>query len=248
MLCLINKSLVNYFRRLPLSISQSTVLEQCDARLAANLQGNMHLSTSQPTLLPPNDATNCCAFLALGICDRLLHGTDLCQQAEWERVCGIVEDVISNLPSNVNKHRDIGQFYDVAEALTILSTNDLLFEEYELSEECVSANKVFSSAGRDEIMESLTLKVSQGEMCMGIYTCSPYIFTIGICNNAVFLVDTHPVNEELGGNGSGLLMVTPDSSYGSCKSVIQWLLQRLTMAGVKGNASQSMTWLTSQQG
>ena len=190
MLCLINKSLVNYFRRLPLSISQSTVLEQCDARLAANLQGNMHLSTSQPTLLPPNDATNCCAFLALGICDRLLHGTDLCQQAEWERVCGIVEDVISNLPSNVNKHRDIGQFYDVAEALSILSTNDLLFEEYELSEECVSANKVFSSAGRDEIMESLTLKVSQGEMCMGIYTCSPYIFTIGICNNAVFLVDT----------------------------------------------------------
>jgi hypothetical protein len=47
------------------------------------------------------------------------------------------------------------------------------------------------------------------------------IFTIGICNNAVFLVDTHPLNEELGGNGSGLLMVTPDSSYRSCKSVIQ---------------------------
>lgn len=65
MLCLFNKSLVNCFRRLPLSISQSTVLEQYDARLAAKLQGNMSQSTSQPTLLPPNDATNCCAFLSL---------------------------------------------------------------------------------------------------------------------------------------------------------------------------------------
>jgi histidinol-phosphate/aromatic aminotransferase/cobyric acid decarboxylase-like protein len=74
----------------------------------------------------------------------------------------------------VNKHCDIGQFYDVAEALSILSTNDLLFEEYKLSEECVSANKVFLSAGRDEIMERLAWKVSQGEMCIGIYTYSLY--------------------------------------------------------------------------
>ena len=73
-------------------------------------------------------------------------------------------------------------------------------------------------------------------MCMGIYTCSSYIFTIRIFNDALFVIDTLPVNEELGGNGNRLLMVTPDSSYGSCKSVIQWLLQRLTMAGVKCNA------------
>ena len=139
-------------------------------------------------------------------------------------------------------------FIMFSEAYSVLTTNNLLFEEYELSEECVSANKVFSSAGRKEIMDNLTLKVSQGKMYMLIYTCSPYIFTIGIFNDALFVIDTHPVNEELGGNGDDLLMVTPDSSYGSCKSVIQWLLQRLTMAGVKCNARQSMTWLTSQQG
>jgi hypothetical protein len=46
MLCLINKSLVNDFRRLPLSISQSM---QYDAHLATNLQGNMHLSTLEST-------------------------------------------------------------------------------------------------------------------------------------------------------------------------------------------------------
>ena len=108
----------------------------------------MYLLTSQPTLLPPNDGANCCAFLSLGICSRLLHDTDFRQQPEWERVREIAEDVISNLHSNVNEYRDVGPFYEAAEAHSILTTNNLLFEEYELSEECVS----------------------QGKMCMGIYT------------------------------------------------------------------------------
>ena len=145
MLCLINKTLANNFHRLPLSISQGTVLQHCDARLATNLQGNMHQITSQYTLLPSNDGTNCCPFLSFGICDRLLHDTDFRQQSEWERVREIAEDVISNLPSNVNEHRDVGEFYDVAAAHSILTTNNLPFEEYKLSDECASANKVFSS-------------------------------------------------------------------------------------------------------
>ena len=73
----------------------------------------------------------------------MLHDTDFRQQPECERVREITENIISNLPADVNEHRDVGQFFDVAETHSILTTNNLLFEEYELSEECVSANKVF---------------------------------------------------------------------------------------------------------
>ena len=247
MLSFLNKSLVTYFYRLPFSISQTTALKQFDTHRAASIQ-DMLPPTSQCTSLPLNDATNCCSSLSLGICDRLLNDSHFRQQPDWENVREIAEDVICHLPEKVNNHRNVGQFYDVAEAHSILSANDLLLTKYELSEECVIANKAFSSTGREEIIRTLTKKVSHGKTYLGIYTCSPYIFTIGICNNALFVVDTHPVNEELGGNGNGLLMVTPDSSYESCKSVVQWLLQRLKMAGVKGNEGQSMIWLTSSQG
>lgn len=97
-------------------------------------------------------------------------------------------------------------------------------------------------------METLMSRTLQGHLHMGIYTCSPYIISIGVREDALFLVDTHPVGDELGGNGNGILLVTPDVSYRSCKSLVQWLLQRLKMAGVKENQSQSIIWLTPRQG
>ena len=73
----------------------------------------------------------------------MFHDTGSREQPEWEHVREVVEDWIAYLPQKVNRSVDIGQFYDVAEAHSILSSNDLLLTEYELSEECVSANKVF---------------------------------------------------------------------------------------------------------
>ncbi|CAB4001974.1 Hypothetical predicted protein [Paramuricea clavata] len=84
-------------------------------------------------------------------------------------------------------------------------------------------------------------------MCFGIYTCSPYIVTIGIVNNALFFIDTHPVTEELGSDGNGVLLVTPDLSYRSCQLLVQWLLLRLAKAGVETDSRQSLVWLTAHQ-
>ena len=79
-----------------------------------------------------------------------------------------------------------------------------------------------SKGGRNELVKSLELKAFQGKVCFGIYTCSPYIFTVGIGNNALFLIDTHPVNEEFGGDGNGVvLLVTPDLSYRLCQLLTQ---------------------------
>ncbi|CAB4010557.1 Hypothetical predicted protein [Paramuricea clavata] len=245
LLCCIRENLEEYFNRIPLSVSQSTVLEQFDTLVAAGL----YHSTEQPIFsLPEKDATNSCAFLSLGICDRLLHDQETLQQNALEKVREIAEDVICNLPYNVNKHRNVDQFYDVAEAYSVMSDNGMLSKKYEIFESCVSANTVFSSGGRDELMAALTSKIAQGKTSVGIYTCSPYIFTIGVCNDALLVVDTHPVNHELGGNGNGLLLMTPDLSPRSCKMVVQWIIKRLKMAGIEENMRQSMTWLNPYKG
>ena len=244
LLCLIRENFEGYFNHIPLSVSQSTVLEKYDTHVAAGLSQ----SIEQPITLTENDATNSCAFLSLGICDRLLHDEEFLQQSTLVKIRDIAEDVICNLPSNVNKHRNVGRFYDVAEAYSILSDNGMLSEKYEIFESCVSANTVFSSGGREELVTTLTSKIAPEKLSVGIYTCSPYIFTIGVCNDFLFVVDTHPVNEELGGNGNGLLLMTPDSSLRSCKMVVQWVLKRLKMAGIEENMRQSMAWLNPCQG
>ncbi len=67
MLCIFRKSLVNYFHHLHFTISQTTILEQSDAYLAAKLGENELRPATELTSPPPNDATNACAFLSLGI-------------------------------------------------------------------------------------------------------------------------------------------------------------------------------------
>ena len=248
MLCFYQNSLTNSFRVFPMSVSQSSALDKHDGHVAADLQES--LFTEQPGVQfvspPANDGTNCCAFLSLSICDRLSHDGIFHEEPQWEHVRQVIEDIICRLPLTVNEYRDIDRFYDVTEAYTILSNNHLLAKRYDISEECMSGNKTFSLEGRQEILSILQSKISSGETVVGVYTCSPFIFTIGICDYALFLVDTHSVNEDLGGNGNALLMVTPDTSNQSCKLVVQWLLQRLSSAGVHEDSTQSISWLTYQ--
>ena len=125
-------------------------MEECDAQLAAVLQDGMPSSNDQPVSLLINNASNCCAFLSVGVCNRLLQDGDLRERMQWENVRETVESVISHLPRQVNDHRDVGQLYDVEEAHSILSTNNLHYADYDLSEGCVSRNKVFLSAGREK--------------------------------------------------------------------------------------------------
>ena len=163
---------------------------------------------------------------------------------QWDDVKKIAERVIINLPRQINKHRKCDQYYDASEAKEKLKELKLLSSDYELSEECVSSNTVFSDDGRIELINALTQKLDQSETAVAIYTCRPYIFPVGKHKNALFLVDTHPVSEDVGGNCNGLLLVTPDCSPRSCKLLVQWILKRLQISGISGNELQSMAWLT----
>ena len=166
---------------------------------------------------------------------------------QWDDVKEIAEHVIVNLPRLVNKHRQIDQHYDAPEAKVKLRDLKLLSSDYKLSEECISSSAVFSDHGRPEIINALTQKldqVRQNESAVAIYTCRPYIFPVGKHKDALFLVDTHPVSEVVGGNGIGLLMVTPDCSPRSCKLLVQWIFKRLLNSGTSEKELQSMAWLT----
>lgn len=144
----------------------------------------------------------------------------------------------------INEHRKFDQYYDVSEAKLKLKELKILSSDYELSEECISSNTVFSDNGRTELINALTQKLDQSESAVPIYTCHPYIFSVGKHKDALFLVDTHPVSEDLGGNCNGLLLVTPDCSPRSCKLLVQWILNRLLKAGASEKELQSLAWLT----
>lgn len=166
---------------------------------------------------------------------------------QWDDVKEMAEHVIVNLPRLVNQHRRIDQHYEAPEAKVKLKELKLLSSDYELSEECISSSTVFSDHGRTELINALTRKldqVDQNETAVAIYTCRPYIFPVGKHKDALFLVDTHPVSEEVGGNCNGLLLVTPDCSPRSCKLLVQWILKRLLKSGTSEKELQSMAWLT----
>ncbi|PFX14495.1 hypothetical protein AWC38_SpisGene21338 [Stylophora pistillata] len=125
------------------------------------------------------------------------------RDVQWDNVNEIAEDVIINLPRQINKHRNRDQYYDVSEAKVILQELKLLSSDYELSEECLSSNSVFSDGGKIELISAVTQKLHQSETAFAIYTCRPYIFSLGKHKDALFLIDTHPVSEAVGGNSNG---------------------------------------------
>ena len=47
----------------------------------------------------------------------------------------------------------------------------------------------------------------------------------------LFLVDTHPVNWDLGGNGNGLLKVFQNDSPKVCAALCAWIWKRLRAGG-----------------
>jgi hypothetical protein len=65
---------------------------------------------------------------------------------------------------------------------------------------------------------------------------------IGIYNQHIVVLDTHPINAELGGNGNGIMVATHDRSPRPCRLISQWILKRLKMSGVDQKTPQSLAW------
>ena len=114
---------------------------------------------------PDNDGTNACTFIGLAICDKFIA---LENMLDWEEMKAISEDIITNLPSLVNNHRNIDKMYQPICANRILQ-NENLVAELDLSEEFVE-DRIFSLVGREELINLLVKKKTSREARQLDYT------------------------------------------------------------------------------
>ena len=60
------------------------------------------------------------------------------------------------------------------------------------------------------------------------------------------MVDTHPICEEFGGDGNGIVIMTKDLTQRSGMLLVQWILKCLRTSGLNGEELQSFAWLMPQ--
>ena len=235
----------------PFQLHQGSALEHADAiwhrfhveSSATHREFELH---SQAPLI--DDGTNACSFIAVAICDTFLNNCKNQDQClSWNDMAGTAENIIRKLPRKIGKLRDSSQTYGACEAKRVLESNGLLEQQYDFLEACVSGSGVLAGAGRDEIFKALGNISADVKNQVGVYTCVPYAFTVGLYNDSFFLVHSHSVGEELGGNGNGIPVATPDRSSHSCRLIIQWILKRLWLSGVDHKMPQSLAWLSVQR-
>ena len=129
-----------------LRVSQRSAVEQADPNFALNFN-NIIKNSDKHQIPPQNDGTNACTLLAISIGDAFMQEVVNRDGITLEYLVQVAEKAITNRPPKISDHRDFSKMYDPSEAKLVLEQNKLLGSSYDLSEECISANGVFSNAG-----------------------------------------------------------------------------------------------------
>ena len=143
----------------------------------------------------------CPWFLAITCCVKNERSTVI----TFEEIACLAEEVIIDFPLQFNPFRDKSRHYDVSEAYGILQKCKVIKEEYEFREEILSSHGVYSACARDELRAVVYQLTAKREMRLVFYSCGGYIFTIGWAFGYLFIMDTHAIFQEFGGNGNGLV-------------------------------------------
>ena len=114
-----------------------------------------------------------------------------------------VEDIINRFPRNVNPFRDIYRCYDVIDASEILKENSLISTSTLI--ELTEVTQIFTTEGRNDLLNALR-KIKD----TGIMVCHPYIFAVGRLAGEYFAIDTHAIDNYIGGNGNVILIQFPN--------------------------------------
>ena len=123
----------------------------------------------------------------------------------------------------------------------------MIKEEYEFSEEILSSHRVYTACARDELKAVLYQRTARRETGLAFYSCGGggYIFTIGWAFGYLFIMDTHAIFQELGGNGNGLVKVfLQDHRQLAAEDLCAWVWKRPSQCGVKSCAQQSVAKMT----
>ncbi len=160
-------------------------------------------SRSARSFSPPvYDGTNACVFLSLKICEMLISKER--QHINWEDVEHEVEQIIGIFPTRINEIQDRQKCYEVEAAYDLMHRNKEIKNlalERKVQRQYSSLN---SDVWRAEMTEMV--EVLEG---ISIVTVPPYSFVVPNLEGKVCIVDTHRINESLGGNGKGIIKVFP---------------------------------------
>ena len=223
-----------------LPVSQATAIEAQDLEIAKVMSiGNPCLVSHMEV---PNDATNACVFLALQTCDAIIGDCSYDNNsldARLDDIPQIATQVITNYPTELNRIREISSLYTVLDANKLMKGHNHLQNDFEFTEELPHAEGVFAEVSRNRLQEKVQ-ELAAGETFFSIYTCEPFAFLIGSLSGKMFILDTHPVPENCGGDGNGQLKVFESTSPECCRALCRWLWHRLAVSGVDKSAGQSL--------
>ena len=227
--------------RIQLSVSQNSALE--------------NFSVTNEEQRPKNDGTNACTFLALAICDKIFQSQNNDLQELTHFAEDLINELPEKINDgrNLSEHVEVLTAKEILSKKKCLSRDFDLQDEWKAGD-----HSVFSDQGEKEITESFSKTLADDEQIkVGIYMCSKFMhvqtqkkqliskgincaeqedvnmaygftFMVGVCRDYCFLIDTHPISKELGGNGEGgILVKTKDRTPDSCKLITKWIIKRL---------------------
>jgi len=115
------------------------------------------------------------------------------------------------------------------EAYKIMHDHDLTQLDFSFTEEILSDPHNLCP---EEFQKCLFKLIENNSLC--IYLCEPYAFLIGSYESMLFLIDTHPVPKEAGGNGNGLVIsLKSKSKQNVVAKLMSWITKRMNVSGVR---------------
>lgn len=233
---------------IPLRVSQASSLEEFDQDLAAKIAADASkIQQHNQHSAPANDGTNACAFL----CEKIAHDIHMSEgkksgsiQPIITKLPSLVENIINTLPMEINEVRT-RDLCHLDEAYRILRQIGSVSCDYEFIEKILHGNHIFSPESR-ECLRKVVIDMSKEQLCTALFCCEPYVFLVGVVGGKLFLIDTHPVNQDLGGNGhGGLVKVYRNCSPKACEALCAWIWKRLkTGGGLTKKAGHSFLFMS----
>ena len=135
-------------------------------------------------------------------------------------------DNIINYPLSFNSFRHTARLYDTYEAYEILCSNNLLRNKFEFQEYLVKNEATYSVGLQREIMKEINHMQNSAKELNSHIGCifhfSIYIFSLLVFpSNEIIIIDSHPISEEIGGNGNGIIVHLDNDNNWIMKRVMQ---------------------------
>lgn len=142
----------------------------------------------------------------------------------------IAEDVIKTAPKLINPLRDTSKFMAVDEVLTLYKENNIIEKKYTLEEKVLGSSSKKSYSESVAALDSALCELTASAPSFAIYTQMPVSFSLLALEDQIIIIDTHRIDESLGGNGNGAVVVFRQNNQSEKHSFYnrasEWILNR----------------------